>query len=92
MMAAMNTTERQKKTRMLERSHSRVPPEIEIALLYRCGMYVYGESKATDYILAQKREWKISERDDKYWYQLGSFGMSSTFFPTSNKSYGSEVD
>ena len=40
MMAAMNTTERQKKTRMLERSHSRVPPEIEIALLQRCGMYV----------------------------------------------------
>ena len=33
MMAAMNTTERQKKTRMLERSHSRVPPEMEIALL-----------------------------------------------------------
>ena len=40
MMAAMNTTERQKKTRMLERSHSRVPPEIEIALLQRCGVYV----------------------------------------------------
>ena len=57
-------------------------------------MYVYvcGESKATDYIVAQKREWKISEREDKYWYQLGSFGMSGTFFPTSNKSYGSEVN
>ena len=55
-------------------------------------MYVYGESKATDYIVAQKREWKISERDDKYWYQLGSFGMSGTFFPTSNKSYGSEMN
>lgn len=41
MMAAMNTTERQKKTRMLERSHSRVPPEIEIALLYRCSVWVY---------------------------------------------------
>ena len=40
MMAAMNTTERQKKTRMLERSHSRVPPDIEIALLQRCGVYV----------------------------------------------------
>ena len=40
MMAAMNTTERQKKTRILERSHSRVPPEIEIALLQRCGVYV----------------------------------------------------
>ena len=57
-------------------------------------MYVYvcGESKATDYIVAQKREWKISEREDKYWYQPGSFGMSGTFFPTSNKSYVSEVN
>ena len=45
-MAAMNTTERQKKTRMLERSHSRVPPEIEIALLQRGGIcaYVHGGS------------------------------------------------
>ena len=41
MMAAMNTTERQKKTRMLERSHSRVPPEIEIALLQKCSVWVY---------------------------------------------------
>ena len=41
MMAAMNTTERQKKTRMLERSHSRVPPEIEIALLQKCSVRVY---------------------------------------------------
>lgn len=41
MMAAMNTTERQKKTRMLERSHSRVPPEIEIALLQKYSVRVY---------------------------------------------------
>ena len=42
MMAAMNRTERQKKTRMLERSHSRVLPEIEMALLYGmwCVYYV----------------------------------------------------
>ena len=35
-MAAMNSTERQKKTRMLARSHSRVLPEIEMALLCVC--------------------------------------------------------
>jgi len=41
MMAAMNRTERQKKTRMLERSHSRVLPEIEMALLYSmCGVCI----------------------------------------------------
>ena len=42
--------------------------------------YNSGGSKVADYIVAQKSEWKISlqggEREDKYWHQLGSFGIS----------------
>ena len=50
MMAAMNTTERQKKTRMLERSHSRVPPEMEIALLQRCGICMHGYKEIVQFL------------------------------------------